>query len=507
LPDREFSLTHLYFSINTDSQSLVPSFVGWPENIGPSPATESVGEWMDSLVPDDSISDASTDIAIPDQQRNQRTDNFSGSLLPPKIFNGVSTFTELEDSYGDASLPLAQLSLEKLVELTMAEGAIEQGLESLAPKYLVQVEPLDASNSIRIIIDGTVPVTLTSELPTEAPQTIRSASIESLENPISIPVEVLREPISPPIESLGEPISKEIEERNVENRLGSSPQIPSVAYFDLSGGSNSLLIKEGFTPIVIDNFGGVGRGTNPSLKVLSELDILKFEGDSFTAENIVFDQNGENLKISFYGLNNFFVELVDFSLDLLDNLPFNYQKSQNVGNIIFDGEVTISDGYDVADSNSFWENTFDSNKLTVFNDLDNYVYGRENSNDILHGQGGNDYLFGLSGDDILRGGDGDDYLNGGAGLNHLYGGPGADRFALDPNGFSRIYDFSLEDFVILPSSIILEDIDIYSQGSSEPSNPNLSSTFIALKSTNQVIGEFVGIDPLSVNWESAIRFS
>jgi Ca2+-binding RTX toxin-like protein len=53
------------------------------------------------------------------------------------------------------------------------------------------------------------------------------------------------------------------------------------------------------------------------------------------------------------------------------------------------------------------------------NDLNNNVFGFDNSDDVINGQGGNDLLDGLSGNDLLRGGTGNNTLNGGAGDDTL----------------------------------------------------------------------------------------
>jgi Ca2+-binding RTX toxin-like protein len=56
----------------------------------------------------------------------------------------------------------------------------------------------------------------------------------------------------------------------------------------------------------------------------------------------------------------------------------------------------------------------------------NTLYGFQQSNDTLDGQGGNDELVGFAGNDTLNGGEGADILNGGAGADILDGGTGVD---------------------------------------------------------------------------------
>ena len=278
---------------------------------------------------------------------------------------------------------------------------------------------------------------------------------------------------------------------------------------DFSGGQKSVTISQESSHIVITNFGGVGRGTNPSQETLNELDTLIFEGSSFTAENIIFESYGSDVKITFDGLKNFSLILKDFDLELFDNIP---SKSSNTpgsaGNIVFDEQSIALDSIDVINQNSDRNKPFNTDQLTVFNDSDNYIYGYEESDDIIHAQGGDDILLGLSGDDILRGGKGDDLLDGGNGLDTLYGGSGADGFILDPNeGIDVIKDFSIEDgdYIVLPNSIDIEDINIYSFGATESHHKDESHIVIASKSNGQIIGEVHGQSLLTEDWRSFIK--
>jgi len=67
--------------------------------------------------------------------------------------------------------------------------------------------------------------------------------------------------------------------------------------------------------------------------------------------------------------------------------------------------------------------------------------------DLLFGGTGNDGLKGDSGNDTLRGGDGNDVLRGGAGNDVMQGDEGADSFYFAPGdtGANMITDFDLED--------------------------------------------------------------
>ena len=288
------------------------------------------------------------------------------------------------------------------------------------------------------------------------------------------------------------------------------PKNLGFTYLDFSGGQNTINISQKTSHVVISNFGGVGRGTNPSQKTLNELDTIILEGSIFSVENIIFESNGNDLKITFDGLTNFSIRLKDFDLELFDNIPFNYNGFDYVGNIIFDDQSTVVDDLDVVNEDTNLNRPFSANKLTVFNDSDNHIYGRENSDDIIHAQGGDDYVLGLSGDDILRGGKGDDLLDGGKGVDILYGGSGADGFIFNPDeGIDVIKDFSIKDgdYIVLPNTIDIEDISIYSFGATESHSKGESHIIIANKSNGQIIGEVHGQSLLTEDWRSFIKLS
>ncbi|MBD2531931.1 calcium-binding protein [Nostoc flagelliforme FACHB-838] len=179
----------------------------------------------------------------------------------------------------------------------------------------------------------------------------------------------------------------------------------------------------------ITDFAGVGKGTNPTAVVIAEVDTLQFQGDGFTAQNLLLTQNGKNLEISFEGdayETRFFgpkVILQNFKLENLENLKASGAKPA-VGNILFDGQNSITDSFNVLDSNSTDTSLGIKNIVTFLNDLNNNITGLEDSNDVVNGQGGNDKIDGLSGNDLLRGGAGNDSLVGGAGNDTLVGGVG-----------------------------------------------------------------------------------
>ena len=405
-----------------------------------------------------------------------------------------------------------------VVDLSLVENRDAPSLELSAPNAPSELEPIAIVQMLETEVFipsevGNLPEEMAGETDEESLQESET-SLELLDpqEPSSEPV-TPEQPGNPSAEPTFSPGSESPELQPPEESDGDNsppelvdPNLPkgSTLVSDFSGGSNKLVLTESSSPIEISNFGGVGRSINPSQETLKELDTIEFEGDIFSVENIIFKQSGNNLLIKFYGLDKFFIELKNFELDKLDNISYSYEGFQHVGNIIFNGQSVISDSFDVVDSDDNRTSTFGTDKLIVFNDLDNVVYGRKGSNDIIHGQGGNDTLIGLSGDDLLRGGEGDDLLYGGAGLNRLYGGLGSDGFGLSLGGFSEINDFSSEDYIVLPEGIRFEDLNIYAKNRSNRFDG--VSTVISIKSTNQIIGEFLVTDPSSVDWKAIIKF-
>ncbi|MEH1838338.1 MAG: calcium-binding protein [Nostoc sp.] len=194
-------------------------------------------------------------------------------------------------------------------------------------------------------------------------------------------------------------------------------------------------------PDIITDFGGVGKGTNPTAAVIAEVDILKFQGSAFTAQNLLLTQNGSNLEITFeQDFNKTKVILQNFALENLDNLSKSTGATVDLGNIEFDGQTSISDSFDVFNANSTQNAIFNKNTVTFLNDLNNNVSGFDNSDDVINGQGGDDIIDGKSGNDLLRGGIGNDTLIGGAGddtlnddtgNNSLVGGIGDDNLNVE----------------------------------------------------------------------------
>uniref|UniRef100_UPI0035CC3974 calcium-binding protein n=1 Tax=uncultured Nostoc sp. TaxID=340711 RepID=UPI0035CC3974 len=234
-----------------------------------------------------------------------------------------------------------------------------------------------------------------------------------------------------------------------------------------NGGQDKFFIRLGDGNDTITDFGGVGKGTNPSAQVIANVDTLQFTGSGLTAQNLQLTQNGNNLEVTFENAASTKVTLQNFKLENLDNLPV-FGASPAIGNILFDGQSNIADSFDVLNANSTQASIFNKNTVTFLNDLNNNIAGFDNSNDVINGQGGNDIINGLSGNDLLRGGSGDDILIGGEGNDTLVGGKdndiliggvGSDRFlyntdaafALTAVGVDAIADFksSQGDKIIL----------------------------------------------------------
>ncbi|MEH2147230.1 beta strand repeat-containing protein [Nostoc sp.] len=224
-----------------------------------------------------------------------------------------------------------------------------------------------------------------------------------------------------------------------------------------NGGQDQFVIRQGDDNDIITDFGGVGKGTNPSLAVITNVDTLKFTGNGLTARNLQLTSHGNNLEVTFENVANTKVTLQNFKLENLDNLPASVSRPAigtilsrpAIANILFDNQSSIADSFDVLDANSNPSSIFNKNTVTFLNDLNNNIFGFDNSNDVINGQGGNDKIDGKSGNDYLRGGAGNDTLIGGAGNDTLISGAGADRFLYNTNAafaFSAVGVDTITDF-------------------------------------------------------------
>ncbi|MEH2244589.1 MAG: calcium-binding protein, partial [Nostoc sp.] len=196
-------------------------------------------------------------------------------------------------------------------------------------------------------------------------------------------------------------------------------------------GGNDIYDSPYYDTDTITDFGGVGKGTHPTAAVIAEVDTLKFQSYSpyiaYTAKNLLLTQNGSNLEITFEVFptsSSPKVILQNFALENLDNLSKSTGATVDLGNILFYGQTTVTDSFDVFNANSTQSTIFNKNTVTFLNDLNNNVNGFDNSDDVINGQGGDDIINGKSGNDLLRGGAGNDTLIGGAGNDTLIGDTG-----------------------------------------------------------------------------------
>ena len=214
------------------------------------------------------------------------------------------------------------------------------------------------------------------------------------------------------------------------------------------GDQDTFVMRRGDGTNTITDFGGLGAGdtyTLPSFAVLDEVDILKFEGDKLTAENLLLRQKGDDLHLSFEGVDDVHVVLENTDLDTFETHLYEGADGESdiaLGNIIFDGEDTVRNSIDVITSHQHELDTVLNPNVTTFHtDGNNTIQGFDAvedfngiSNDVINAQGGNDSVQGLAGNDSLRGGDGDDILVGGLGRDVLTGGTGADVFQFEAVG-------------------------------------------------------------------------
>lgn len=201
---------------------------------------------------------------------------------------------------------------------------------------------------------------------------------------------------------------------------------PDSIYTDLEisdAMSETFVIQRGDGDVVIDDFGGVGPGGSGDAEMVAVHDTLKLEGDGLTAENMLLRYEDGDTVITFEGVDDVSITLADFDVTNLDNL-----RSVQAHNILFDGQETGTDAYDVFNTYTSGQNhIWNKNSVTHLNNADNTVSGRNGSDDVINAMEGDDTIRGLSGDDILRGQAGDDTLVGGDGDDILSGGDGSDR--------------------------------------------------------------------------------
>lgn len=264
------------------------------------------------------------------------------------------------------------------------------------------------------------------------------------------------------------------------------------------GGNDTFVIREGDGTTVVTDFGGIGTGITPDAATLVEADILQFEGDAFSVRTMSLNQVGEDLIVSFEGVEDTQVILENFTLEDLDNIGFGPETYSPVGNVRFlpedpgfesnNGE--FEDVFDVFNADWQRASVINRDSVTFLNDLDNATSGLDDSDDVIHGLGGNDVLLGGSGDDALLGGGGDDLLEGGFGLDTLTGGAGADRFVLAADtGVDTVLDFSVgEDTLVLADGLDLSQIEIIQGIGTEAQD-----TLLVLQATGEQVGILTGV--------------
>jgi Ca2+-binding RTX toxin-like protein len=245
---------------------------------------------------------------------------------------------------------------------------------------------------------------------------------------------------------------------------------------------------------IIADFGGIGTGSNPSAETIAKVDTLQFIGTGLTANNLQLTQNGNNLEVTFENVANTKVTLQNFQLENLENLVASTTRSA-IGNIIFDGQTSLTDSFDVINAGSTQTSIFTANTVTFLNDLNNNMVGFDYSNDVINGQGGNDTINGKSGNDLLRGNTGNDTLMGGGGNDLLIGGLGADAFGFNSNaafssdgvGMDTIADFnrSQGDKILLSKTTFNAITSIVGTGFSKASD--FESTSLGAASNAMIV--------------------
>lgn len=253
------------------------------------------------------------------------------------------------------------------------------------------------------------------------------------------------------------------------------------------GGQDMFIFNDLDGDDVITDFTGFGKGeATPSSGTIAEMDILKFNGSVFTARNLIIIQAGSDMVLAFDGATNTRITLKNFVRENLENSGIvggaNWRLGGLLGNILFNGETTISDTLDIFDANDSTTTTlFGSNRVTFLNNLTNNITGLDNSDDVVNALGGDDIIDGLGGNDSIRGGlgndtligglgndslrgeDGDDILNGGEGNDTLRGLNGNDQF-IGGLGNDSIETGAGNDLVTLQSGMGTDTISDFTKG-------------------------------------------
>lgn len=291
-------------------------------------------------------------------------------------------------------------------------------------------------------------------------QTNLAKNLVSIPNPNFRSVNVIANPVVSLTNDGYKSHLVEVSYQPVLDDSNTSTHNTSIQSISNTSGNHIITIPPSSGQFTIENFGGVGRGSNPPLATIQEVDTLQFSGIDSVVQNLLLNQNGNDLVISFEG-ESIEVILKNFDLEKLDNLSPETGASVQIGNILFNGDFSIQDSYDVINLDANIRQVLRHSTTTFLNDFNNQTIGFDNSDDVINGQGGNDYLDGLGGNDILRGGIGSDILIGGSGINKLTGNEGSDTFVISMDGFSQVTDFkSGEDFIGLPTGVSEQAVKI-----------------------------------------------
>lgn len=232
-------------------------------------------------------------------------------------------------------------------------------------------------------------------------------------------------------------------------------------------GADRLVIAVGAPgAAVVRDFVGVGRG-NQFQGAAGQVDTLQFVGEGAIAQNLLAQQVGSDVVLSFEGQAVTQVTLQNFLLENLENLTQSTGGNVNLGNILFHGQAVTTDSFDVFNAEATSNRIWNRNTVTFLNGLNNNTSGFDNSNDVINAQAGDDTVNGLGGNDLLRGeagndtlfgGTGDDTLSGGAGDDSLTGGTGSDSFAFRSEVPFAAANFGVDtitDFVVGSDRITL----------------------------------------------------
>ncbi|MHC5824855.1 MAG: choice-of-anchor D domain-containing protein, partial [Nostoc sp.] len=154
---------------------------------------------------------------------------------------------------------------------------------------------------------------------------------------------------------------------------------PKIQVINGTAGNDTFIAQGGNSDYIITDFGGVGTNNNPSAAAIAKIDTLQFVGADLTAKNLQLTQNGNDLEVTFEDVANTKVTLQNFNLENLDNTTI-----PAIGNILFDGQASVTKSIDVINANSTQPYISTANSVTFLNDLDNNISGFYSSNDVIN---------------------------------------------------------------------------------------------------------------------------